>query len=163
MSPEILFSESQKMGNYSLLILLGAVIILFIFLLIKGFKTKSRTYLIATSFGLIVAAATILLTLNLQLYTEIRKDGIYVKLFPLNLKFKHYGWPAISKSYVRTYSPIAEYGGWGLKGSKHNAAINVSGNVGLQLVFKNEDKLLIGTNQPKELALTLKKLGEYKN
>ncbi|WP_131536024.1 DUF6141 family protein [Pedobacter nototheniae] len=163
MQTEILFSEIQKMGDYSIVILLCVINILFIYLLAKGFKTKSRVYLLATTVGFIIAISTTLLTLNLKLYTEIRKDGVYVKLFPLQLKFKHYNWMDISKAYVRTYQPVADYGGWGLKGSEHNAAINVSGNIGLQLVFKNEDKLLIGTNQPKELTQALNKLEKYKN
>lgn len=163
MQTEVLFSETQKMGDSSLVILLCVINVLFIYLLAKGFKTKSRLYLFATFLGFLIAISTTVLTLNLKLYTEIKKDGVYVKLFPLQLKFKHYNWPDISKAYVRTYQPIAEYGGWGLKGSEHNAVINVSGNIGLQLVLKNEDKLLIGTNQPNDLTLALKKLEEYKN
>ena len=36
---------------------------------------------------------------------------------------------------------------------------NVSGNKGLQLVFDDDTKLLIGTNEPDQLMLVLLKLG----
>ncbi len=158
MQTEILYSESQKVFDASPFIILGLVNLLFIALLIKGFKNKNRTQLAGTFFGFLVVIAVTLLTLNLKLCTEIKKDGVYVKLFPLQLKQAHYNWSDISKAYVRTYKPVAEYGGWGLKGSEHNSAISVSGNVGLQLIFKNGDKLLIGTNHAQKLSQTLKKI-----
>ena len=68
----------------------------------------------------------------------------------------------MSKCYVREYSPIAEYGGWGLRGGffGKGSALNVSGNKGLQLELKNNKKILIGTNKPKELSETLSKIGQ---
>lgn len=60
-----------------------------------------------------------------------------------------------SKAYVRTYDALSEYGGWGLKGgalwnNSKGKAINVSGNIGIQLELKNGKKLLIGTQKKKE-------------
>ena len=68
------------------------------------------------------------------------------------------------KSYVRQYSPIIEYGGWGLRFGifGKGTAFNVSGNKGLQLEFINNKKLLIGTNKPDALTETLIKLGRLK-
>lgn len=40
-------------------------------------------------------------------------------------------------------------------------AFNMSGNVGIQLIFKNGDQLLIGTKKPQEAALFLKELGYF--
>ncbi|MBC8644094.1 hypothetical protein H9W95_08645 [Flavobacterium lindanitolerans] len=68
----------------------------------------------------------------------------------------------MTKSYVRQYAPIAEYGGWGLRYDfmGKGKALNVSGNKGLQLKFTDNKKLLIGTNKPDELTEILKKLGQ---
>jgi hypothetical protein len=119
-----------------------------------------------SNMGLIITAVlTLLLTaflMSLRLDTEIRSDGIYVKFFPFYLNFKKYFWYEISKCYIREYKPIREYGGWGLRGFIKNRALNVSGNMGLQLVFENNKKLLIGTNKPDEMKIVLMNLGKLK-
>jgi hypothetical protein len=78
--------------------------------------------------------------------------------------FKYYPWNEISKSYVRQYFPIREYGGWGLRLGifGKGKAYNISGDKGLQVEFSDNKKLLIGTNKPDELAETLDKIGQYK-
>ncbi|MHC4338483.1 MAG: hypothetical protein ACYSTG_11155 [Planctomycetota bacterium] len=61
----------------------------------------------------------------------------------------------MSECYARTYKPIREYGGWGIRYSFRKGigrAYNMSGNKGVQLVFKNGKKLLIGSQKPDELA-----------
>jgi hypothetical protein len=116
---------------------------------------------------IIATALTILLTLlfiNFRLDTIIKKDGIYVRFFPFHKKFKHYAWDTLTKSFVRQYSAITEYGGWGLRLGLFGkgTAFNVSGDKGLQLEFTNNKKLLIGTNKPYELTETLSKIGQLK-
>ncbi|APG66435.1 hypothetical protein LPB136_06055 [Tenacibaculum todarodis] len=70
-------------------------------------------------------------------------------------------WKEIEKAHVRTYDPITEYGGWGLKGGafwnkKNGKAINISGDIGIQLELKNGKKLLIGTQKENEANQVLK-------
>ncbi|SDL02555.1 hypothetical protein SAMN04487898_11451 [Pedobacter sp. ok626] len=76
------------------------------------------------------------------------------------LAYKHYSWDVIDKYYIRTYSPLGEYGGWGIRYSMsgQGMAYNVSGNKGLQLELNNGKKILIGTNNPTELEAALTKL-----
>lgn len=90
----------------------------------------------------------------------MKTDGIYVRFFPFLLTFRKYPWEDLEKATVRTYSPLAEYGGWGyrISFSGKGRAFNISGNKGLQLKFKNGKKLLIGTNKPDELAEVLRVL-----
>jgi len=52
---------------------------------------------------------------------------------------------------VRKYKPLLEYGGYGIRGFGNNRALNISGNTGLQLVFKDGRKLLIGTKKGHEM------------
>lgn len=97
-----------------------------------------------------------LLLVFLQLKTKINEKGISYQLFPFHLKEKIFIWDEIAEANIRKYSPIWEYGGWGYRYSfKNGKAINISGNMGLQLVLKNGKKILIGTNKPKELAAFL--------
>ena len=95
-----------------------------------------------------------------RLDTRIDKNAITVRMFPFHLKFRIYEWKMIKNSEVRKYNPILEYGGWGLRGFIKNRALNVSGNMGLQLVFTNGKKLLIGTKKPDEIREVLYKLSK---
>ena len=61
---------------------------------------------------------------------------------------------------IREYKPIMEYGGWGIRGFGSNRALNIKGKIGLQLVFKNGQKLLIGTQKADEIV---KILAPFKN
>ncbi len=114
---------------------------------------------------IIATGITIILTLlfvNFRLDTTTREDGIYVRFFPFHLKFKHYTWDRLTKSFVRQYAPLSEYGGWGLRLGffGKGTAVNVSGDKGLQLEFTDSKKLLIGTNTPDKLTKTLNKIGQ---
>jgi hypothetical protein len=169
MDSEILFTETQKFKQWWLWLILISINGLFLFGLFKqvndrqpfGDKPMSDTALLITT------ELTILLTLlfiNFRLDTIIKKDGIYVRFFPFHIKFKYYTWDNLTKSYVRQYSAITEYGGWGLRLGLFGKgqAYNVSGDKGIQLEFTNNKKLLIGTNKAEELTAVLKKIGQIK-
>lgn len=98
----------------------------------------------------------------LRLETKISEEGILVRFYPIQLKFRQYKWEDIDQIYLREYSPITEYGGWGIRYSftGNGKALNVSGRNGLQLVFKDGRKLLIGTNKSEDLMQVLSVLGK---
>ncbi len=53
---------------------------------------------------------------------------------------------------ARTYSPLREYGGWGIRGLGSNRAYNVSGDQGVELTLFDGHKVLIGSQRAEELA-----------
>ena len=87
-----------------------------------------------------------------KLITRIDEKGIHYRFFPFHRKLKSILWSEIKSVYVRKYEPISEYGGWGVKGffGKRGRAINIKGNIGIQLEFKNSKKFLIGTQLESE-------------
>jgi hypothetical protein len=117
----------------------------------------------ASNSQLLIGAAISLLisifVLNFRLDTQIKNDGIYVRLFPLQLSFKFFPWNSLIKCYVRKYNAVVEYGGWGWRLGLFGkgTAYNISGNEGLQLEFTNNKKLLIGTQKPEELSEVIQK------
>ena len=166
---DILFSERQKFKQWWIWFILLSINGILIFGVFKqvirgqqfGDKPAGNTEL------LIVTGLVLLLTLlffNFRLDTIIKQDGIYVRFFPFHIKFKHFTWDMITKSYLRQYSPLKEYGGWGLRLGLFGkgTAFNVSGDKGLQLEFIDNKKLLIGTNKPDELNKILKEIGQLK-
>ncbi len=97
-----------------------------------------------------------LLLVFFQLKTKINEKGISYQLFPFHLKEKIFTWDEIAEANIRKYSPIWDYGGWGYRYSfKNGKAFNISGNIGLQIILKNGDKILLGTNKTEELAAFL--------
>lgn len=113
----------------------------------------------------LAAVFVLILTIFLWVFrldTTIDKDGIRVKFAPFPMATQHFTWAGMSKCYVRQYNPLAEYGGWGYKGTGKNRAYNTSGSDGLQIVLDNGRKVLIGTQRPEELTAVLYKLGVVK-
>jgi hypothetical protein len=84
------------------------------------------------------------------LITEVRHDGIYFRYFPLHCSFRRIAFDELKRYEVRTYRPIIEYGGWGIRYGPKGKAYNVSGNRGLQLELISGKRLLIGSQQPEE-------------
>lgn len=165
---EIIFAESQKFKQWWLWLLLIAIPVIFVFSLYMqmslGLQFGNRPL---TDAGLITTTLLSVLPLALfysfRLETEIKRDGIYVRFFPIHITFRKYSWEKITKSFVRQYKPIGEYGGWGIRGLGKKRALNVSGNIGLQLEFVSGNTMLIGTQKPEELTEALKKLGQLKS
>lgn len=161
----ILFNESQKFNQWWLwLILLYYVtMLLIVFFVVWRIKQNVmaqtiRVIVLATIALLIIVPTAVFFSFRLD--TQIRQDGVYVRFLPFYLTFKVYQWRDISKCYVRQYSPIEEYGGWGFRIGPSGKAFNVSGDRGLQLELKDQTKMLIGTNNPLELTEVLRKIGE---
>jgi hypothetical protein len=90
---------------------------------------------------------------QMRLVTRVTSAGIYVRFIPFHFKEQFYPWDSIESAQVRTYDSLFEYGGWGIKYgfSGQGKVYNVSGDQGLQLVFKSGEKILIGTHKPEEI------------
>ena len=58
-----------------------------------------------------------------------------------------------------TYSPLREYGGWGIRYGWNGKAYNVSGNQGIQLELSEGRRVLIGTQNPPQFLAALQSLG----
>lgn len=87
----------------------------------------------------------------LRLKTTIHENGIEVYFFPFNFYRKRIAWGDITTVELRKYSPIAEFGGWGLRRGSRGRAFSAQGNMGLQLTMRNGKVLLIGTQNPVEI------------
>ncbi len=159
-----LFQETQKFNQLWIRIPLLCLMAMFIWGLYKqlvlGEPWGSRP---ATNGGLLlgssIMAGVTILFLTARLNTEIDETGVYYKFFPFHFKNHRIDWASVEKAFVREYSPLGEFGGWGIRfGFGQGRALNVSGNMGLQLHLKNGKKILIGTRKPDELAMVLEHL-----
>jgi len=162
------YIEIQRFRQWWLLLILCGVNGIFLLGIYKqiikeqpfGDHPMSNTaLLISTGICILLSLFILLIELN----TQIRSDGIYIRFFPFHLTYRFYPWGSISKSYVRKYSPLKTYGGWGYRlGINGEKVYSISGNRGLQLEFYNTKSLLIGTKRPYELSRVLSELGQLK-
>lgn len=107
-------------------------------------------------FSLVILESVTVLFYFLHLRTTITNEGVYIRFFPFHFREKFYPWETIKSAQVRNYSPISEYGGWGIRGFGKNRAYNITGKVGLQLELTSGKRILIGTQLGNEINECLK-------
>jgi hypothetical protein len=167
MDSKILFSETQHFTQTWLKAILavvnGLLVIGFVVQVVLGHAIGNNpmtdTSLILTTFSMLLITSMFFF---IRMDTLIKKDGIYVRQVPFHSLYKVYHWEDLTQSYVRQYSPLGEFGGWGMRGVGKNRAFNISGDQGIQLETKNGAKMLIGTNKPDEATEILKQIEQFR-
>ena len=152
----LLFSETQRFRQWWILLLLFGMFALSGGILVQqvvfhqpvGNHPLSNTgaVLLFVLLGLTLPG----LCLSMNLATEVRRDGLYVRFFPFHLQF--FKVDGIQQAQACEYSPIGEYGGWGIRYGATGKAFNVQGNQGVKLTLKSGQTLLIGSQRSAELA-----------
>ncbi len=166
MKPEIFFTEQQHFRQLWLWILLLGLNGCIVFVLVQQlyFDVPFGDNPMSNA-GLIITACLILglnaLFITMRLDTQIQADGVYYRFFPFQRKFRFISWDRINSAQVRTYHPIGDYGGWGMRIGLFGKgqAFNVTGNKGLQLVYDQKIRFLLGTQKPDEIQKVLQALG----
>lgn len=160
MKENSVFYEKQRFRQWWLWLIIIIVIGFIIYNYIENRQYFSMEEIIG-SFA--VSILIFILFFIIKLETKIDELGIRVRLFPFHLQFKYFPWKTIQKAYIREYSPIGEYGGWGLRMGLFGKgkAYNISGNFGLQIVFKDGKKLLIGTQKAVEMKKFLEEMNKH--
>ena len=117
-----------------------------------GSKPASDLILLLIELG---PLALMIFLVSIKLKTRIDENGIHYRFVPFQLKTTHIQWNELRDAYMREYNSFYEYGGWGIRvgSAKSGKAINTSasGRIGLQLKFKDNKLLLIGTRRPDEI------------
>ncbi len=118
--------------------------------------TSDELLLLITVAMTLLIVGILFLFLKSRLIVTVGSEGIEYRFFPFHRKTHKILWSEIAKAYVRTYRPIVEYGGWGIRYGLKGKAYNVSGNQGLQLELKDGKRILFGTQQPQQLEMVIK-------
>lgn len=147
-----IFKEEQRFTQTWLIVIIVISLIVPLAIILKEIDKLSTSEIIISIGTIILASGLIFL---FKLSTRIDEKGIHYKFFPFHIKFKTVVWNDIENAYIRTYDAISEYGGWGIRGGAlwykaKGKAINISGNIGIQLELKDGKKLLIGTNKKEQ-------------
>jgi hypothetical protein len=95
-----------------------------------------------------------LFLLSMRLIVEVYPDRVSIRYVPL--LWRQIPFSEIACVQARTYRPILEYGGWGIKGwSRGHIAYNVRGNRGVELKLRDGRRVMIGSQRADELEAAL--------
>lgn len=150
------FNETQYFRRWWVWLLIATLNVPFVYGIISqvymdvpfGNHPMSDGGLIAAYF-FILLITVMLLTARLE--TRIDADGVHLRYPPFIRHEKHFTWTETAKAELVAYHPIADYGGFGIRGTRRNRAYNVAGRHGLRLTLRNGRCILIGTQQPEML------------
>lgn len=98
-----------------------------------------------------------------KLVVEVRRDGLYYRYHPFHRNTHRIACVEIRAAEARTYRPIAEYGGWGIRGGWRRGsgkAYNVYGSEGVQLELTDGKRILFGSQRAGEFAAALRAVME---
>lgn len=101
--------------------------------------------------GLPVIAVTV------RMVTEVTPGLLTVRFMPL--RARKIPVREIDDARSREYSPMREFGGWGIKIGADGRAYNAHGTMGVQLTLRDGGRILIGTQRADELLDALRTAG----
>ena len=165
MNSPVLFREVQRFRQWWLwlVIIIAPLMVWFStyrrFVMGEHYGRRQAPDGVQLTIWLLVGIGLPLLFYCAHLVTEVRTDGIYLRFIPFHFSFLRFPLNSIRKCEARTYRPILEYGGWGIRYGFNGKAYNVSGNQGLQIELNDGKRILIGTQQPLDFVSALRSLG----
>ncbi|NQZ75730.1 MAG: hypothetical protein HRT61_06400 [Ekhidna sp.] len=162
MKGRILFKERQSfVGTWMWYLVIGICLLslgatTFSFLIGRGTEAVIGLIIVTLVTGTITS-----LLYRSKLEVQIDSNNVYYRFVPFVNSEHSISKEDVKEIYVRNYKPIWEYGGWGyrVRPGKGKALI-VSGKEGLQIIFQNGKKLLLGTQKSESLKYAVQKLKE---
>ena len=143
-----LYTERQKFNQWWLWALL---VCLFIHSTISCLKSGVNFYFIIT-------ITICLFFYILELRISVDTNRIYYQFFPIHVQMHYIEIKQIKKIEAIKYSPLYDYGGWGIKYSLNGRAYTVRGNKGVSINLVNGKNILLGTQEHKKLETILHNL-----
>ena len=95
----------------------------------------------------------------LRLEVRLDSNKLFIRYYPL--MSREIMLLDIDHIEARQYSPLKEYGGWGIRGSSQKKAYNVYGNEGVELILRDGSKIMIGSQRAAELEASLRSMGTW--
>lgn len=141
-----MYRERQSFFSKWLVVILLAILIIPVYRGVQRYLAGDPVFFLT---GFWIAIGVGVFFAIVRLYTTIDNEGIAITFLPFAWK-KRWKWSDIGKVYVKKYS-LMDYGGWGYRIGRNGIAYTTKGNYGIQLEMKWGQKILIGTQNPKEV------------
>ena len=101
-----------------------------------------------------VAVVVAVWFLRLKLVTEVRDNGLHI-CFVWLWPERTIPWDQVRSVETRTYRPIRDFGGWGVRWAARGIVYHARGNRGARMVLASGERVLVGSQRPEELARTI--------
>ncbi len=153
MSPT--YSERQRFGPWWVWLLVGgAAVAAWVGAIAIWDRGESGAHLGAILLVFLVGVLVPVGFLTVHLDVAVDAAGVQVRFFPLTRRTIPLD--AIARVEARRYRPVAEYGGWGIKGwSRRKVAYNVRGDMGVDLTLRDGRTVLLGSQHADDLAAAI--------
>ncbi len=140
MTQEPLFRETQRMRQrwiWALLALTGVPVLVF-----------------SSVVGLIIILTVAVFIYSIQLDTEVRMDGIYLRFAPIHRSFRRLSFDQIEQ-VERTEFGLLTYGGIGIRWIPGTVAYMTTLGSGIKIDRENAKSVVIGSQQTSALLETI--------
>lgn len=108
--------------------------------------------------GLNIAVGLFLLLLYGGQRTRVSSEGITLRYGLMGIRIFQCHLDEITGIRVRTFAPLADFGGYGIRTAKGITAYYLAGRTGVQLELANRRSVLIGSSNPEQLAAVIEAL-----
>lgn len=164
---KVLFYEMQYIRQFKLLFILMLALLIWMFViagfLIQDLLIKPEVIdwfevtigFAGVGFGIVLLTHLCFFT---RMITEVTPKGLFIRFIPFHFRIKEIDLKKVESVEAKQYRPIMEYGGWGIRMGWKKKAYNVFGNKGVEIVYKEGYKLLIGSQRAEELAEAVKSI-----
>lgn len=146
------FHEEQRFGPWVWGVLAIVAVVVIVASVAFGFRDPAP--LAAILVGPLVVALITALFAFAKLVTDVDERGIRVSF--------HLLWPArdipaadVQRAHAMTYSPLWDYGGWGVRLSWKGWAFNTGGEEGVLVETKSGKRIMIGSRRAKDLEAAI--------
>ena len=174
---KVLFNEEQRYDQRRLTLLMLTMVFVAVGPFIYGIysqevlnkpfgdkSTSTESLVLICSLSVLMIGLTMLILFKIRLKTKITNEALWISYPPIRKKWKKIAPEEIEKYEIRTYRAKREYGGHGMKRRiRSGMSYTVSGNIGLQLYFKNGKKLLVGTQKKQAIEYAMEKIIKGEN
>ena len=142
------FHEEQRFGRW-----VWAVVVLIadpVLIGVLGVAGRGTDAVVAIVVGPLAVVVVLVLLALAKLVIDVDDRGIHASF--------HYLWPVrhipladVARAHATEYSPLADYGGWGVRLSWKGWAFNTGGAEGVLVETRSGKRIMLGSRRAKEL------------
>ena len=148
------YHESQRFHGAILGVLIAAFVVVAVVTIVEVVAGRPADVWLIVVGPVVVLVVAVLLSLS-HLDVDVTNEGVTIAF--------RYVWPARRIAFseivgleVRSYSPILEYGGWGVRVGPKGWAYITTGSQGVQLRLRKGLPVLIGSARARELEAAIR-------
>ena len=152
------FCEVQYMRHPALLTFVAIIAafmwISFVRQVIYGipFGTNPAQDWVLWVFVLVFGIGLPVLIYTARLETVVRDGSLMFRYVPFHLSWRMVPCASIVRAEAQRYSPLREFGGWGIRFGRRGRAYTASGSRGVRIECRDGDRFLLGSGRAVELA-----------